>query len=102
MQYAYGVTHAAASRHIPSGKMRVPLRVVFRLAIVTQRATHDPATAPRGALIPPKIKHRAAIVDEKQLAGLLRAIEGHDGWRRSRLPCFSLRHRHENGVRHTY
>jgi integrase len=69
-----------SGRRETAKRLRATISAVFRLAIVTQRATHDPATALQGALIPPKIQHRAAIVDEKQLGGLLRAIDGYDGW----------------------
>lgn len=48
--------------------------------MVTLRATHDPTTALQGALLAPKVNHRAAIVGEKAFGGLLRAIDGDDGW----------------------
>ena len=34
----------------------------------------------RGALKAPKVRHRAAITDEKRLGALLAAIDAYDGW----------------------
>jgi integrase len=53
---------------------------VFRLAVSTLRAKDDPTLLLRGALKAPKVRHRAAITDEKQLAGLLAAMDAYDGW----------------------
>jgi integrase len=61
-------------------RLRGAIGSVFRYAIVTLRATSDPTLALQGALLTPKVNHRAAIVDEKELGGLLRAIDGYDGW----------------------
>jgi integrase len=52
---------------------------VIRYAIVTARAENDPTQALRGAISPPKPKHRAAILDPVALGGLLRALEGFEG-----------------------
>jgi len=52
---------------------------VFRYAVATLRAEHDPAQPLRGALIAPVTKHYAAITDPAKLGGLLRAIEGFEG-----------------------
>ena len=52
---------------------------VFRYAMVTLRATSDPTVVTQGALLAPKVQHRAAIVDDEQLGGLVRAIDGYDG-----------------------
>ena len=60
--------------------MRGVIGSVFRLAIVTLRATSDPTFALDGALLRPITKPRAAITDEKQFGGLLRAIDDYDGW----------------------
>jgi integrase len=53
--------------------------MVFRFAIATGRATRDISVDLRGALIAPKVKHRASIVDPPEVAALLRAIDGYDG-----------------------
>ena len=52
---------------------------VFRYAVITGRAVSDPASALRGALAAPKVKHRAAILNPKEFGGLLRAIDGFQG-----------------------
>ena len=51
-------------------RMRATIGEVFRYAIATGRASNDPTFALRGALISPKVKHRAAIVDFKIAWGL--------------------------------
>lgn len=52
---------------------------VFRYAVVTGRAKADPAAMLRGALIAPKVKHHAAILDPVKLGNLLRSIEEYEG-----------------------
>jgi len=52
---------------------------VFRYAVATGRAERDPAADLKGALPPKKVKHHAAIIDPKEIAALLRAIEGYTG-----------------------
>jgi len=52
---------------------------VFRYAVVTGRAKADPAAMLGGALIAPKVKHHAAILDPAKLGGLLRAIDEYEG-----------------------
>lgn len=60
-------------------RLRSTIGSVFRYAIATARAENDPTVALRGALVAPKVQHRAAITDRKALGGLLRAIDGFDG-----------------------
>ena len=52
---------------------------VFRYAVATGRAERDPAADLRGALPQPTKKHLAAITDPKEVAPLLRAIDGYQG-----------------------
>ena len=52
---------------------------VFRYAIATGRAERDPSADLRGALTPWKPQHYPAITDPKEIAPLLRAIEGFTG-----------------------
>ncbi|MGH6958794.1 MAG: tyrosine-type recombinase/integrase [Caulobacteraceae bacterium] len=52
---------------------------VFRYAVATQRADRDPASDLRGALVSPRVKHYAAILDPAELGALLRAIDGFEG-----------------------
>ena len=69
-----------SGRRETARRLRGMIGSVFRYAIVTLRATADPTTATHGALLAPKVTNRAAIVDEKQLGGLMRAIDDYDGW----------------------
>ena len=52
---------------------------VLRYAVATGRAERDPASDLRGALPPVKEEHFAATTDPKQLADILRAIDGCEG-----------------------
>lgn len=52
---------------------------VLRYAVATARLTSDPSRDLKGALVAPKVKHYAAILDPIELGGLLRAIEGYKG-----------------------
>ena len=52
---------------------------VFRYAVATGRAERDLSADLKGALPQPGEKHLAAITDPKEVAPLLRAIEGYSG-----------------------
>jgi integrase len=52
---------------------------VFRYAVATGRAERDPSGDLKGALPQPGEKHHAAITDPKEVAPLLRAIDGYSG-----------------------
>jgi integrase len=52
---------------------------VFRYGVATARVPSDPTRDLRGALIAPKSKHYAAIIDPKQVGDLLRSIDGYEG-----------------------
>lgn len=52
---------------------------VFRYAISTGRAKHDPTADLRGALAPVVSKSRAAITDPTKVGDLLRAIDAYQG-----------------------
>lgn len=52
---------------------------VFRYGISTGRVERDPTPDLRGALRPSKTKHYAALTDPKEVAELLRAIDGYGG-----------------------
>ncbi len=73
-----------------TGRLETALRArqrcgqIFRYAIATQRAKRDPAADLRGALEPPTVKHRAAIIDPRQIGALLRAIDGYSGFQPTR------------------
>jgi len=69
-----------SGRRETARRLRGLIGSVFRYAIVTLRANGDPTVALHGALLAPKVQHRAAIVDERRLGGLMRAIDEYDGW----------------------
>lgn len=69
-----------SGRRESARRLRGVIGTVFRFAIVTLRATSDPTQALRGALLAPKVTHRAAILDETKLGGLMLAIDSYDGW----------------------
>ncbi|MDD2998242.1 MAG: integrase arm-type DNA-binding domain-containing protein [Candidatus Riflebacteria bacterium] len=52
---------------------------IFCYAVTTSRAKEDPVAALRAALRPLDRKHRAAITEPDQVAGLLKAIHGYEG-----------------------
>ena len=52
---------------------------VFRYAVATGRATHDPSVVLRGALPPVKGGHFAAQTDPKTIGPLLRVLDGYEG-----------------------
>jgi len=48
--------------------------------MVTMRAPADPSSALKDALLPPKVKGRAAITEEKEFGQLLRRLDDYSGW----------------------
>lgn len=52
---------------------------IFRYAVATGRIKYNPCPDLRGALMPVKKDHYAAITEPKELGGLLRAIRGYQG-----------------------
>jgi integrase len=60
-------------------RVKIIASQVFRYAVATGRAERDPSGDLRGALATPTEKHHAAIIDPKEVAPLLRAIEGYRG-----------------------
>ncbi|MCR9222485.1 MAG: integrase arm-type DNA-binding domain-containing protein [Hyphomonas sp.] len=60
-------------------RLRAVISQVFRYAVATARAEHDPTAGLRGALITPKVTHRPAIVEREKFSGLIRAIWTYDG-----------------------
>jgi integrase len=70
----------ASGRRDTAHRLRSVMGAVFRLAVGTLRATNDPTYALRGALMKVKVKHRAAITDERELGRFLVALDGYDGW----------------------
>lgn len=66
-------------RHESAKRIRATCSQVFRYAIATARADRDVAADLKGALIVPKVTHRAAITTPLEAGALLRAIEGFEG-----------------------
>lgn len=69
-----------SGRRETARRLRGTIGGVFKYAIVTLRADTDPTTALHGALLPPKVVGRAAIIDEREFGKLLLAIDEYDGW----------------------
>lgn len=60
-------------------RVKESLGAIFRYAVATHRATHDPSAALKGALAAAQNKSYAAITEPKQVGELLRAIRGYSG-----------------------
>lgn len=60
-------------------RVRTICSQIFRYAVATGRAERDPAADLKGALPPYKKGHLAAIIEPKEVAQLLRAIDGFAG-----------------------
>jgi integrase len=69
----------AKGRHETAKKCRSFASRVFRYAVATGRCQSDPAQLLQGALITPKARHYAAILEPAKLGQLLRAIEAFSG-----------------------
>src|SRR5207237_8442455 len=52
---------------------------VFRYAVATARTKRNVAADLQGALVAPKVKNHAAIIEPVAVGALLRAIDGFDG-----------------------
>lgn len=66
-------------------RMRSLAGRIFRYAVATSRASSDPTSVLRGALIAPRVKHHSAILDAAQVGALLRAIDAYSGQELTRL-----------------
>ena len=64
---------------------------IFRYAIATGRAEHDPAADLRGALTSLEVEHRAASTDPKRVGELLRAIDEYADHALKLAPCVFVR-----------
>ncbi len=60
-------------------RLRAVIGQVFRYAIATARADTDPTFGLRGALVTPRVTHRAAITDRKRFETLLGSVWGYEG-----------------------
>src|SRR3546814_5152346 len=59
--------------------VRATCSQVFRYAIATARAERDVCADLRGALVTPKVVHRAAVTTPREVGALMRSIEDYDG-----------------------
>lgn len=66
-------------KHETAHRLRSICGQVFRYAIATVRADRDVAADLRGALITPKVTHRAAVTSPEEVGALLRSIDGYEG-----------------------
>jgi integrase len=72
-------------RYEAARRLRSVAGMVFRYAIATGRATRDISMDLRGALTTPKVQHRAAITEPKEVGALLRAIDDYSGQPTTRM-----------------
>ncbi len=72
--------------------VRTTCSQVFRFAIATARAERDVCADLRGALVTPKVVHRAAITTPKEAGALLRSIEDYEGDMQTRIAMRLLPH----------
>lgn len=68
-----------SGRHETAKRLLAFAGRVFRYAVATARARRNIAADLQGALITPKAKHHAAIIDPKGVGALMRAIDGFEG-----------------------
>lgn len=64
----------AAGNHETARRLRAVIGQIFRYAISTTKVSNDPTFGLRGALVAPKVSHRAALTDWTAFAGLVRSI----------------------------
>ncbi len=69
----------AKGLHETASRAKQRIGQIFRYAVATGRAKHDPTSALRGVLKAPDVQHRAAIVEPVRIGELLRAIDGYVG-----------------------
>ena len=60
-------------------RLRSTIGQVFRFAIATARADNDPTFGLRGALITPKVQHRAAITNKEAFRDLIKSVWAYKG-----------------------
>lgn len=65
-------------------RLRAVISQVFRYGIATARVSNDPTFGLRGAIIAPKVTHRAAVTDWESFAKLIRSIWAYTGTNETR------------------
>lgn len=78
--------------HETAQRMRAFAGRVFRYAIATLRTDRNPADVLRGALVVPRVKHHAAILEPVAVGALLRAIDGYNGRPETKIALQLLPH----------
>lgn len=58
-------------------RLRTLISQIFRYAVATGRAEKDQARDLKGAIMPPKRKHHAGLIQKEKVGGLMRAISGY-------------------------
>jgi len=66
-------------KHETAHRAKQRVGQVIRYAIATGRAERDPTADLRGALAPVRVTNRAAVTDPREVAQLLRALDGYQG-----------------------
>ena len=66
-------------KHETAHRSKQRVGQVLRYAIATGRAERDPTADLRGALAPIHVTNRAAVTDPREVAQLLRALDGYQG-----------------------
>jgi integrase len=69
----------AKGHHESAVRMRAVIGQVFRYAIATGRADTDPTFGLRGAIMTPKVSHRAAITEKAAFRELVRHVWSYQG-----------------------
>jgi integrase len=78
--------------HETAKRVRAFAARVFRYAVITGRCRFNPAADLGEALIAPKVKHHAALIEPEDVGRLLRAIDGYRGHGLSPLALRMLPH----------
>ncbi|MBV6651980.1 MAG: hypothetical protein KI789_19830 [Hoeflea sp.] len=60
-------------------RLRAVISQVFRYGIATARVSNDPTFGLRGAIIAPKVTHRAALTEWESFTGLIKSIWAYTG-----------------------
>ena len=78
--------------HETAQRLRAFTGRIFRYAFATLRADRNPADILRGALISPRVKHHAALIEPHKVGELLRAIDGYNGRLETRVALQLIAH----------
>ncbi|WP_127562454.1 tyrosine-type recombinase/integrase [Nioella ostreopsis] len=69
----------AAGTFETTRRLRSTIGSVFRYAIASGRASHDPTEALKGALVRPKVQSRSALLDRRTIGEFLCRLDGFTG-----------------------